>query len=391
MAGRVRKRVQRYPNGKIHTSFLAPYKDQSGKWRARSFQTKREADAWLAQTKVDVKTGLHTPDAASITVAAAAELWLQRKQLEKVEKTTLLHYRYQAYRHIIPLLGNKKLSRLTRADVEQLRDTLLATLSRTTVQYNLRCLKGIIGEAQRLQRVAQNVAAAVRLPLSPRSKRKLEVGKDIPSPEEIQLMLQHAKGRSRVFLLMAVCTGMRLSELLGLTWENVDLRQGKVHVRQRMDALGQMGPTKSQAGQREIPLSDVLVLALREWRLACPKGKLDLVFPNRRGEYADQPYTPHRDFHPLQEAAGLLRPEGELQRLPQRSTGYVRQGKYKFHSLRHFAASAWINEGLPPKQIQELMGHASITITFDRYGHLFPKTEELRKAMSQIAVRLLGK
>jgi integrase len=112
-----------------------------------------------------------------------------------------------------------------------------------------------------------------------------------------------------------------------------------------------MGPPKSAAGARDIPLTPIVVNALRQWKLV--NGGYDLVFANRRGRV-----NPHTNFlrhvwKPLQQACGI--------------------GHYEFHSLRHAVASLFIELGWQPKRVQDVLGHSSITMTFDRYGHLFPQ------------------
>jgi integrase len=112
-----------------------------------------------------------------------------------------------------------------------------------------------------------------------------------------------------------------------------------------------------------------VVKALREWKLACPKGPLDLVFPNRHGEIADYLNIVRRGLIPIQIAAGVTDKHGKA-----KYTG--------LHALRHFYASWCINRRvdggleLPLKLVQSRLGHASIQMTADRYGHLFPRGDD---------------
>ena len=95
-------------------------------------------------------------------------------------------------------------------------------------------------------------------------------------------------------LLTAIFTGLRISELRGLRWDDVDLKRAELHVRQRADRYNSIGPPKSEAGERIIPLPPMLVNALREWKLACPKGELGLVFPNGDGNVESYVNIVHR-------------------------------------------------------------------------------------------------
>jgi integrase len=94
----------------------------------------------------------------------------------------------------------------------------------------------------------------------------------------------HAKGRWRPLLLVAAFTGLRASELRGLRWSDVDLKANKLTVRQRADRYNIFGPPKSAAGQLDIPFGPTVANTLREWKLQCPKGEIDLVFPNTKGK-----------------------------------------------------------------------------------------------------------
>ena len=139
-------------------------------------------------------------------------------------------------------------------------------------------------------------------------------------------------------------------------------------MRQRADRRGSIGSPKSDAGKRSVPLAPMVVSTLREWRLACPKGPHDLVFPNGKGRSGTDNRDPlSRALAPLQHAAGI---------------SDTAKPKYGMHSLRHAAASLFIEQGFSPKRVQALMGHSSIQVTFDTYGHLFPAAEDDRLAMS---------
>jgi integrase len=168
---------------------------------------------------------------------------------------------------------------------------------------------------------------------------------------------------------------MRLSELRGLCWGDVDLGAGVIHVRQRADAWRKLGATKSKAGMRDIPLAPMVVNTLRQWRLECPKGEFDLVFPNTVGNIETMANIHMRCWTPLLVKCGLTDDAGKP--------------RYNFHLLRHAAASLFIKYlGWSPKRLQAVMGHAKINMTFDRYGHLFENVESDRADMAKIEVAI---
>ena len=155
----------------------------------------------------------------------------------------------------------------------------------------------------------------------------------------------------------------------GLRWVDVDLKNGELHVRQRADRYNEMGKPKSEAGERTLPLGPFVVNTLKEWKLACPRGELGLVFPNTLGKIWDHADIVSRYLWPVMVTAGVVDDKGEA-----KYTG--------LHSLRHFYASWLINRKkdngleLPPKTVQARMGHSSIVVTMDTYGHLFPSSDD---------------
>jgi integrase len=258
---------------------------------------------------------------------------------------------------------------------------------------------------------AQERGLAARNPVRDRRKRqngdarhkaKLRIGVDIPSPDEIrELIGALAKmPKWRPLILTAIFTELRASELRGLRWCDVDLEKRELHVRQRADRFGQIGSPKSESGQRVVPLTPKVAQMLREWKLAYPRpltGEVDakgkpireaakpehLVFPSGQGR--NQPLTNilRRGLWPACVAAGLTVPVvKDGQPILDKKGKPVVEAKYSMHSLRHFFASWCINRvadgglGLPPKVVQERLGHSTIALTMDTYSHLFPRGDD---------------
>jgi integrase len=199
-------------------------------------------------------------------------------------------------------------------------------------------------------------------------KSKLKVGVDIPTVDEVKRVIHAATGRMRPLLITAIFTGLRSSELRGLGWADVDLEAKALHVRQRADRYSVMGKPKSEVGERVIPLGPMVVNTLREWRLACAKSELGLVFPSTVGKIWDHAGIV-LSMWPVLVRAGVVDDNGKA--------------KYKgLHAWRHFYASWLINRKkdggleLPAKTVQARMGHSSVVITMDTYGHLFPSNDD---------------
>ena len=376
----VRKRSWQ-SKGETRTAWVADYFDQGGKRHLKTFATKKAADAWLVQARAEVSRGVHTPESASKTVGEAANLWLLRGEAEGLERSTLNKYRNHADMRIKPALGAVKLARLTAPAVEEFRDNLLASVSHPLARKVLGDLKSILADAQRRGLVAQNVAATVKIRAKRREESKIAVGTDIPSMAEVTAILIAAAGRWRPLLVTAVYTGMRASELRGLRWADVDFDKKLIHVRQRADQWGVIGSPKSKSGHRAIPMAPAVLNALREWKLACPRlsrgesvpGELVLVFPTGTGKPESHANIINRGFGPIQERAGIVTPHPTRK---DEDGNPVMVAKYGLHALRHFFASWAIEQGFSPKKVQALLGHTSIQMTFDTYGHLFPSLED---------------
>jgi integrase len=382
----VRKRSWRTKQGEAKEAWIVDYVDGHGDRHIKTFARKKDADAEHAKVTVDVSKGIHTPESRSLTVKQTAEQWLTTAELEKLERSTLDHYRTHVIKHIVPKIGPTKVATLTTPQVNAFRDTLLRELSRPMARKVLASFRSIIKDARRRGTIAHNVAEGVTIAADKRAQRRLEVGRDIPKPDEVRGILAAAEeGLWRAFLVTAAFTGLRASELRGLRWPDVDLARGTVHVRQRADAWGNIGQPKTHTGQRAIPVGPYVVNVLKEWKLACPKGGQGLVFPGRDGEPVVHKTMQHAGYWPAQRAAGVVDAKGKP--------------KYPgLHALRHFFASWCINrkaEGgleLPLKTVQQRLGHSTITMTADTYGHLFPRGDDSAElaAAEQALLRPVG-
>ncbi|SFT71529.1 site-specific integrase [Mesorhizobium sp. YR577] len=407
----VRKRKWTTANGEPREAWIVDYTDGKGDRHLKTFDRKKDADAYHATVRVEVREGTHIADSETVTVKEAGGKWLESGKADGLERTTRDQRRQHLTFHIEPFLGKLRLSKLSVPVVRAFQDRLRAEpypddypvvrlrgksrsgdmIKRVTVS-----LGSIIADAQERGLVARN---AIRDMTSRRTKGKvrkgerrqkarLQYGVDIPTRDEVRLIIENTQGRYRPLLITAIFTGLRASELRGLRWSDVDLADARLHVRQRADKYhaekyrvdhDPIGMPKSDAGQRSVPLSPLVVNTLREWKLSCPKGKLDLVFPNSKGNIEYHANIIKRGLWPAEIAAGVVVPTGEKDK----DGAPIMRAKYTgLHALRHFYASWCINRRadggleLPGKMVQERLGHSSITMTMDVYGHLFPSTDD---------------
>lgn len=390
----VRKREWETPAGAKKTAWLVDYRDPQGKRRAKQFVRKKEADEFATKAGWEVKQGTHTADSQSITVKRAGELWLARGRREGLEQSTLDAYDQHVRLHIDPLLGAKKLNQLTKPAVEAFRDTLLDSgRSKPMVSRVLRSLSSIVTEAERVGYVAQNVARGVTLRRSARERSKVVP----PTKEQMKLLIEAARARGNKrpmdlpMILVLIFAGLRASEVRGLVWRNVDLDRKMITVDQRADFKNVIGPPKSASGRRTIPVPDTLVAELKIWKGRCPPSDLDLVFPSQEGTPIFHPNIVLSFQEPLQIAAGVTRPKIVDGKPAKDEKGKpIMEGLFSMHDFRHAAASLWIERRVAPKRVQSWMGHSSIQMTFDTYGHLFAAMEDDSATMAALEADMIS-
>jgi integrase len=374
----VRKRNWTTRKGEAREAWVVDYTDPAGRRRFKTFERKGDADNAAATIKVEIGKGTHVAIDTKVTVADIADNWIRRLEAEGRERSTLEQYRQHLRLHILPRLGRIPLVKLTSKQLENHRDYLLNSgLSRVMARKVLVSLKSLLKNAK-----CGHLAEGLRVAVDSRDKRKLEIGHDVPDNKEILRMFAATASdlRKRALFLMLALGGLRSSELRGLRWYDVDFKNGELNVRQRADRWRNIGSPKSGKSRRSIPLDPVYLMpALKEWKLACPKSELDLVFPTPAGII--ETYKSLRcSLDSVQRAAGVTRKDGTP--------------KYAMHSFRHYFASWCISpkerggRGLSAKVVQEWLGHATVAMTLDVYGHLFK--DDNRGELEQSVKALFG-
>jgi integrase len=404
----VRKRAWTTSKGVEKEAWVVDYVDQAGQRRLKTFAKKKVADSFAATANVEIRAGIHTADSASITVAEAGKLWLKTCDRNGLERATTAAYRQHLKLHIEPYLGNLKLSQLSAPMVREFEDRLARgdmpggadpqPRSTAMVRKIRTSLSSLLSDSQERGLVSRNVVRELRhtrkrgkeRQAEKRQKGRLKIGVDIPTRDEIKAIAEAARGRWRPFLLTAIFTGLRASELRGLRWADVDFVRPELHVRQRADRFNAFGKPKSESGERTVPLTPIVANTLREWRLACPKGDKDLVFPTGSGNVESHSNIVKRGLEPTLIAAGVTVEEKDAEGRA------IKRGKYAgLHAFRHFYASWCINRRndggleLPGKVVQERLGHSSIMMTMDVYGHLFPRGDDSAE-LAAAELSLLG-
>lgn len=382
-------------DGSTSTAWQVRFKDRAGRRRARQFDTRKEAAGFGDTVVSAIRDGKFVPDRDTLTVAEAAERWLAacrrgRDGRDPVEPHTLRVYELLARRHIVPFLGAQRLTGLSPARVKAFRDLdlLEGGRSRPMVKKVLGALSSICREAVADELMSANPCDGIQLVTAARHKQRVV----IPSKADVQAIVGRARAwtidppraeamrggrlvpvqprisaaRALWFYTMLrfiVSTGVRLSEARGAAIASLDLEARIFRVTQRADERNRIGPVKSGAGERDLELSEGLCADLGRWLAVRPD--CDLLFPNESGrpELAQNLYR--RFWLPLLVDCGLAtRSIGE-------DGAIAHEASLGVHDLRHFHASLMIERGMAAKLLQEHMGHSSIQITMDVYGHLF--------------------
>jgi integrase len=271
--------------------------------------------------------------------------------------------RYEQYVrvHAIPALGRIRLGRLTPQHFQRLyQEKLAAGLSPTTVSHLHTVLHGAFAEAVRWGLMPRNVVALARPP------RKAHVEIVALTVEQARALLAAAaSNRFEALFILALKTGMRRGELLALRWDDVDLDKGMLQVRGTLRRTREgltFGTPKTAASRRKVVLSPTSIAALRRHQVRQDEERrtagdlwqdFGLVFPNTVGRPMEPRDLLSDVYRPLLKRAGLP--------------------PVTFHALRHTAATLLLAEGEHPKVVQELLGHAQVSITLDRYSHMTPR------------------
>jgi integrase len=357
MHGHIRK--LRRKNGK--TSWQARYPDpvRGGTHKVeKSFRTKQEAEDFLVNQGASVLAGNHVnPRQGNRPFREVVEAW--RESWIDLEPKTRAGYEKIMRKHLLPEFGNRKVSSLT-TDVVQAYVNRLVSEGKApgTVRNIYGALRIALNTGVRLKLLAVNPCQGVKLPRARREEMLCLTA------EEVRLLAEAITPHFRVLVWTAAYTGLRAGELCALRRQDVDLLRGVVHVRASLKDVGghlHFGPTKTHT-TRTVSLPRFLRDMLAS-HLAAPApggtGPEALVFTTPRGKPIRHDLFYARHFKPAVRRA-----------LPPEKHGL------RFHDLRHTCAALSIAAGAHPKLISARLGHSSITITLDRYGHLFPSVEE---------------
>jgi integrase len=288
----------------------------------------------------------------------AALEWLEAAQAgvvrtrsgDRYKPSALRSYRQVLRACVLPELGRQKLTAITSRTLQDLADRLAAQgLAPSTIRNTLLPLRAIYRRALSRGEVALNPTLKLALP-AVRGRRDR-----IARPGEAAELIAALPPCEQALWASALYAGLRLGELQALDWTDVDLELNLIHVRHSWDRVSGFIEPKSRSGKRRVPITNTLRAYLLGHRLRQGKGGQGLVFPNKRG---DRPFNP-----------------SNINQHAKRAWADVGLQPITLHECRHTYAAYMIAAGVNSKALSTYMGHASITITLDRYGHLLPGNE----------------
>jgi len=332
--------------------WVIDFYDQYGKRRWKTLKqgtTKTDARKVLRSIEEKVEKGIYMSPRTLPGFSEVARKWLRAKK-PNIRHSTYEQYEGHVEKHLKPFFGNAKINRINYDAVEDfIAHSYNKKVSIPTLRKILVNLGAIMTYACRKRYIDYNPVRDVEKPKG-QSEHNDDEQLSILSPQQIKSLLQKTPElKFETLFMTAVLTGMRQGELFGLKWSDLDWFNNQVHVNRTFNH-GRFYEPKTKASRRKIDLAPQLVTQLKKWKLACPPSDLDLVFPNEAGKPLAPIAMVRRKFEPALEKAKISR--------------------IRFHDLRHTYTSLLIDQGESPKYIQTQMGHSSITVTMDTYGHL---------------------
>jgi integrase len=362
------RRIERglYRAGKTYLACATPPGSRTVRWKTIGevglMQARSERDAWV----VEVRSGGVAASSGRETVKEVALAWLAYVErlvaIGELRRRTLESYKTGVMLHLLPDYGHRRIRSITTDDlVEWHRKQRAADASVWTIRARWMAVRGVLAYAARHGMIAVSPADK----LLPRERPGAgEPRQRFLSREEMDALLEHA-GDAHALIATALFTGLRVMEVLALTWGDVDFSEGRIRARFQLSRQGTRVALKTKAAKRDIVLMEALGKLLRRRRLAERfSADTDLVFQSSTPR---QPMTYKRllkVFHKARDGASLE--------------------DVTFHALRHTFASILIAQGRDVQFVSRQLGHTKTSTTWDTYIHLFDAQRHAQEAREQL-------
>ena len=371
-------------------AWVVRYIDETGSRRSRQFEQKKQADAFKREAERELETGNHVARSQTVSVGRLCDDYMAAQEAMHrngtIAQNTLSRRRAFVKAYIKPSLGDVLATELSRERIDGFIRHIRAKgrrrvskgpeLSPGTVKLIVQTLALVMDYGERRRLVAINHVRAVNR--WPEHRRAAQAPIRTFTQDEVKHLLvsleqrrRFQRDRSAVFtralIYLAAFCGLRVGEILGLTWDAVDLEAGRLEVRHSLDAWDTLKGPKTRAGVRSVPMPSAVVQVITEWREHSVEDARGLIFRTVNGGPFAMAAIHTKYWRPALEAAGLG---------PNADDGR----RFHFHALRHFAASMMV-KSIPLADTAQLLGHKSFDITLQVYAHPVAALEHRREAL----------
>lgn len=319
---------------------------------------KKDAIERLEEIKLQIRTIGSTRAVKPILFSEMSKKWFQFQKNYGTKPSSLSTYETVLKRYLNPYFGKNLLTEMTPDDIEVFKNQICKTISTRTCNHILNRLSSIFGYARELGFLINNPIDRVR------KFKNIRYEARTLTEQEITGLIENSAEPYRTLFLVAIYTGLRSGEVLGLQWQDIDFEKNLIHVRRTLWAGRKDGPgmdgkhwwcftsPKSTNSKRDVLMIPALRDALLEHKKRLISNSLNLLFCTKSGQPISRGWLIQRHFHPALKAVGV--------------TGV------RFHDLRHSFATILLNRGINLPFVSKQLGHASVNVTVDIYHHILP-------------------
>lgn len=371
LASGVRKR----PDGLLEKRFMVDGQRYSvyGKNNKEIEQKERE----LRKT---IEAGLYTKN-RNITLDGYFEEWLKGKR-NATKGNTLKTYKSYYYKHISPVLGNRKVQKIERREVLKLQNEILQKLSISTCNIVLRVLKIVLNDAVSEDIIIKNPASGVKSTKDTSVKAAESYHRALTQEEQTAFMAELKTDFFYEFIALLLTTGMRQGEAAALNWSDIDYKQNVIHITKTVtyDENGKIkigDSPKSEAGQRDIPMNDTIkeILKAQKKKSAMLQSTNVIAFDDRIfSTVYGNIINSNRVNKSITTCLKALEAKGI----------YIEH--FTAHAFRDTFATRYIEQGGNMQTLKTILGHSSISLTMDLYSHVLPDIKQ--KEMDSIKITI---
>ena len=353
--------------------------DKNGKQKRKAFygKTRQEVQKKMTAALNDINLNAYT-EPSKLTLEMWLNTWLNEYALNSIKQSTRVSYETFITKHINPIIGKHKLQNLRPDIIQKFYNDKLENgrldgkggLSPKTIKNTHVMLHEALGQAFKNGLISRNVTEAVTLPKI--TKKEMRV---LTSDEQSKLLKLCSNENNGIFIILALSTGMRLGEILGLQWKDIDFTNKLLTIKRTINRLKNydsnidaktaliINSPKTENSIRVIPLNDKILKYLKSYKSFQTKkyfsvgiyiGQDTFVFPNSLGN-TGEPKTYQKIFTAITKQADIK--------------------NVHFHCLRHTFATRALEEGIPAKTVSEILGHANVSTTLDLYSHVLLDTK----------------